>query len=133
MAKKNYELNETEWAIIQAVWENEPCTAPAVQELLADRKNWTYSTVKTFMDRMVTKGLLKAERFRNLILYSSAITKLQAQKGEVKRTIKRAFDGALTPMMQFMLDNHTLSKKQLDELEALIKKKRTKSRSSGKR
>jgi len=126
MAKKNYELTEAEWAIIRAVWENEPCAAPAVQEQLEKQKKWTYSTVKTLMDRMVTKGLLKTERMRNLILYRSAITKLQAQKGEVMRTIKRAFNGALTPMMQFMLDNHTLSKKQLDEIEALIKKKRVK-------
>jgi BlaI family penicillinase repressor len=133
MAKKNYELTEAEWAIIQTVWENEPCTAPSIQELLEDRKNWTYSTVKTMMDRMVTKGLLKTERIRNLIMYRSAITKLQAQKGEVMRTIKRAFNGALTPMMQFLLDNNALSKNQLDELEALIKKKRVKERKTGKK
>jgi BlaI family penicillinase repressor len=132
MAKKNYELTEAEWAIIQTVWENEPCAAPAVQEQLEDQKSWTYSTVKTMMDRMVTKGLLKTEKFRNIILYKSAITKLQAQKSEIKRTIKRAFDGALTPMMQFLLDNNTLSKKQLDELEALIKKKRVEGRKTRK-
>ena len=133
MAKKNYELTEAEWAIIQTVWENEPCAAPAVQEQLEDQKSWTYSTVKTLMDRMVTKGLLKTEKFRNIILYKSAITKLQAQKSEIKRTIKRAFDGALTPMMQFLLDNNTLSKKQLDELEALIKKKRVEGRKARKK
>lgn len=133
MAKKNYDLTEAEWAIIQTVWENEPCAAPAVQEHLEDQKNWTYSTVKTLMDRMVTKGLLKTERIRSIILYRSAITKLQAQKSEVMRTIKRAFDGALTPMMQFLLDNNALSKKQLDELEALIKKKRIKGRKTGKK
>ena len=133
MAKKNYELTEAEWAIIQAVWENEPCAAPTIQELLEDRKNWTYSTVKTLMDRMVTKGLLKTERIRNLILYRSVITKLQAQKSEVMRTVKRAFNGALTPMMQFMLDNHALSQKQLNELEALIRKKRIKGRATGKK
>ena len=133
MAKKNYELTEAEWAIIQAVWESEPCAAPTIQELLEDRKNWTYSTVKTLMDRMVTKGLLKTERIRNLILYRSVITKLQAQKSEVMRTVKRAFNGALTPMMQFMLDNHALSQKQLNELEALIRKKRIKGRAAGKK
>jgi hypothetical protein len=58
---------------------------------------------------------------------------LQAQKSEVKRTIKRAFDGALTPMMQFLLDNNALSKKQLDELEALIKKKRVEGRKTSKK
>lgn len=126
MAKKNYELTEGEWAICQAVWDNEPCTAPAVQEALAHRKNWTYSTVKTMMDRMVDKGLLKTKRIRNLMLYRSAITKKQAQSGEIMRAVKRAFDGALTPMMQFLLDNNQLSKKQLAELEAMIKSKKVK-------
>jgi len=133
MAKKNYQLTEGEWAIIQAVWDNEPCAAPTVQEELEAQKSWTYSTVKTMMDRMVTKGLLKTERIRNLILYRSAITKIQAQRGEIMRTVKRAFDGALTPMMQFLLNNHNLSQKQLNELERLIKKKRTKGRAAGKK
>jgi len=133
MAKKNYQLTEGEWAIIQAVWENEPCAAPAVQEELEAQKSWTYSTVKTMMDRMVTKGLLKTERFRNLILYRSVITRIQAQKSEIMRTVKRAFDGALTPMMQFLLDNHNLSQKQLNELETLIKRKRIKGRSAAKK
>ncbi|MBN1803988.1 MAG: BlaI/MecI/CopY family transcriptional regulator [Sedimentisphaerales bacterium] len=133
MAKKNYELTEAEWAIIQTIWENEPCAAPAVQEQLEDQKNWTYSTVKTLMDRMVTKGLLKTERIRNIILYRSAVTRLQAQKSEVMRTIKRAFDGALTPMMQFLLNNNALSAKQLDELETLIRKKRGEDHTTGKK
>ena len=133
MAKKNYELTESEWAIIQAVWKNEPCAAPTVQEKLETKKNWTYSTVKTMMDRMVTKGLLKTERIRNLILYRSVVTRIQAQKSEIMRTVKRAFDGALTPMMQFLLDNHKLSQKQLNELERLIKKKRIKGRAAGKK
>ena len=133
MAKKNYELTEGEWAIIQAVWENEPCAAPTVQEKLETKKDWTYSTVKTMMDRMVTKGLLKTERMRNLILYRSVVTRIQAQKSEIMRTVKRAFDGALTPMMQFLLNNHKLSQKQLNELERLIKKKRIKGRAAGKK
>ncbi len=127
MAKRNYELTEGEWAIIQAVWDNEPCAVPTIQEELEARKNWHYSTVKTLMDRMVTKGLLTAKRVRNLMLYRSAITRVQAQKGEIMRAVKRAFNGALTPMMQFMLDEHKLSQKQLAELESLIRKKRRKS------
>jgi BlaI family penicillinase repressor len=127
MANRNPELTEAEWAIIQAVWENEPCAVPTIQEELETHKNWHYSTVKTLMDRMVTKGLLTTERIRNLILYRSAITRVQAQKGEIMRAVKRAFNGALTPMMQFMLDEHKLSQKQLAELESLIRKKRRKS------
>ncbi|MHC4461940.1 MAG: BlaI/MecI/CopY family transcriptional regulator [Planctomycetota bacterium] len=124
MAKRNYELTEGEWAIIQAVWDNEPCAAPTIQEELEAHKNWHYSTVKTLMDRMVAKGLLKTEKIRNLFLYRSAITRTEAQTGEIMRAVKRAFDGALTPMMQFLVDSDSLSKKQLGELETMIKRKR---------
>jgi len=124
MAKKVYELTEGEWVIIETVWDKQPCAAPTVQEELQSLKRWSYSTVKTMMDRMVTKGLLSTTRIRNLMLYSATITRKDAQRGEVMRAVKRAFDGALTPMMQFMLDNNELTPKQLGQLEALIKKKR---------
>ena len=125
MAENKNQLTGAEWQIIKAVWKAEPCAAPAIQEALQRRTGWSYSTVKTLMDRMVTKGLLRTKRVRNIILYSAAITKKQAQRGEILRTVKRAFDGALAPMMQFLLENN-VSKKQLDEIEKLIKSKKQK-------
>jgi BlaI family penicillinase repressor len=124
MVTKRYELTEAEWEIIQVVWEREPCAAPAVQEELAARKKWTYSTVKTLMDRMAAKSLLTTERIRNLILYRSAISQQDAQRGELLRTVKRAFGGAFTPMMQFMLESDALSQNELGELQTMIQKKR---------
>jgi BlaI family penicillinase repressor len=126
MAPREHELTEAEWDIIEVVWEREPCAAPTVQEELAARKKWTYSTVKTLMDRMVTKGLLTTERIRNLILYRSAISRQQARHGELLRTVKRAFGGAFTPLMQFMLESNTLSPEELRHLETMLKEKRGK-------
>ncbi len=125
MAHKNGEMTQAEWEIIKAVWEHQPCAAPAVQEALHSQTGWSYSTVKTLMDRMVKKGLLRTEKIRNLILYSAAITKEHARKTEILRTIKRAFDGSLTPMMQFLLENN-LSRKQVAELEKMIKSQKGK-------
>lgn len=122
MTKKHKGLTEGEWAIISAVWDNEPCAAPTVQETLEGERKWSYSTVKTMMDRMVQKGFLKTERIRNLILYRSTITRKEAQRGEIMRTVKRAFDGALTPMMQFLLEGGELSEKELAELERMVAK-----------
>ena len=124
--KKKYELTDGEWTIMQTVWEIEPCAAPSVQEALVKQKKWTYSTVKTMMDRMTKKGLLKTERIRNLILYSSVITRSQAQKSEVFKAMKRAFNGSLTPMMQFLIESDDLKEEDLKKLEYLIKKKRSK-------
>jgi len=133
MTAKRYELTEAEWDIIEVVWEHEPCAAPTVQEELVARKQWTYSTVKTLMDRMVVKGLLTTQRIRNLILYRSAISQKDAQRGELLRTVKRAFGGAFTPMMQFMLEDNTLSRQELEDLEEMIRKKRRREKPGARR
>src|SRR5213594_1844974 len=126
MPKQTIELTEAEWSIIKAVWEHEPCAAPTVQEKLHKKTEWTYNTVRTLMDRMVGKRLLTAEKIRNLTLYRSAMTREQAQRGELLYALKNAFNGALTPMMQCLLETGELSAKELAGLETLIKEKKKK-------
>jgi len=116
------ELTEGEWVIMKVVWENEPCAAGTVQEALAETKDWAYSTVKTTMDRMAVKGLLKITKIRNLQLFSSCISQAEAKKSEFAKMLKRAFDGALTPMMQFLIEQDDISKDDLDNLRKLINK-----------
>ena len=130
MSKKYLELFDSEWAILRVVWKLEPCAAPTVQEELQDQRGWAYTTVKTMMDRMVAKGLLKTQKIRNLYLYSAVVTQSQAIRGEIKRAVTRAFDGTLTPMMQFLIENDELSEREYSQLEVLIKnRKRRKSAS----
>ena len=124
MPKLSVELTKAEWTIIKVVWQREPCTAPEIQQALQKETAWTYSTVRTLMDRMVVKGLLAAEKVRNLTLYRSAVTKTQAQRSELLYALKNAFNGALTPMVQCLLETDRLSAEELAELEALIKAKR---------
>ena len=116
------ELTEGEWAIMKVVWENEPCSAGGVQEALEQSKDWAYSTVKTTMDRMVGKGLLEITKIRNLQLFSSKVSEEEAKKGELRKTLKRAFDGALTPMMQFLIEQEGLSKNELKQLRQFVNK-----------
>jgi BlaI family penicillinase repressor len=124
MANSPAELTETEWIIIKAVWEKEPCTAPSIQEKLHARTHWTYSTVRTIMDRMAAKGLLAAKKTGKVTFFSSVITREQAQRGELRYALKHAFNGALTPMVQCLLDTGKLSSSELTQLEAMIKAKK---------
>lgn len=124
MPRPEIELTEAEWTIIKAVWDGEPCAAPAIQEKLLRKTGWTYSTVRTLMDRMVGKGLLTAEKIRNVTLYRSAVTRAQAQRGELLYALKHAFNGALTPMVQCLLETNDLSADELARLEALIRSKK---------
>ncbi|MCJ7779023.1 MAG: BlaI/MecI/CopY family transcriptional regulator [Sedimentisphaerales bacterium] len=115
-------LTEAEWEIMKVVWEKQPCAAGTVQETLAMSRNRAYSTVKTTMDRMVEKGFLKIEKIRNLQLFRSCISQVDAKRGEFRKMLKRAFDGALTPMMQFLIEHEGLTKSEAAQLRQLVNK-----------
>ena len=127
--KRKVELTEVEWEIMRIVWEKEPCAAGTVQEELSLRRtpyNGTqgkaYSTVKTTMDRMVEKGLLQIEKVRNVQLFKSCVSEVEAKRGEFQKMLTRAFNGALTPMMQFLFEHEGISKEEASKLRALANK-----------
>ena len=121
MSKNRVELTGAEWPIIKVIWDIEPCTATAVREKLPPLTGWTYSTVRTLMDRMTGKGLLKARKDGKITIYNSAVTRRQAQRGQLFYTLKHAFNGAFTPLIQCLLESKDLNEDELAKIEALIK------------
>jgi predicted transcriptional regulator len=59
-----------------------------------------------------------------MILYRPGIKRVQAQRAELMRAAKRAFHGAFSPLVEFLLDDNKLSKKELDHLAKMIRQKR---------
>jgi BlaI family penicillinase repressor len=113
-------LTDVEWAIMEAVWQREPCAAGTVQEALQETRGWAYSTVKTTMDRMVAKGLLATHSIRNLQMFTSLVSRDDAKRIELRRFLSRAFDGLLTPMMQFIVEDEGLSADEIKTLRGLL-------------
>ena len=118
--KSTAELTEAEWEILKVVWEKEPCAAGTVQEALAQSKDWAYDTVKSTMDRMVEKGFLEITRIRNLQLFRSCLNQVEARRGELRKMLARAFNGALTPLVQFLIEHEGLSKEEAAGLRRLV-------------
>ncbi|MFC1760970.1 BlaI/MecI/CopY family transcriptional regulator [Planctomycetota bacterium] len=120
--KRIAELTEAEWTIMEVVWEHQPCAAGTVQEALTSTKDWSYATVKITMDRMKKKDFLEVTKVRNLQLFSATIDKVAARRGELHSMLKRAFDGALTPMVQFLVDHEGISPEDAQRLRELADK-----------
>lgn len=116
------ELTEAEWEIMKVVWDKEPCAAGTVQETLAASRDWCYATVKLTMDRMVVKGFLEINKIRNLQLFRSCISEVEARRGELRKMLNRAFGGALTPMLKFLIQHEGLSQEEAAELREFVKK-----------
>lgn len=117
------ELTEAEWAVMKVIWARQPCSAGDVQEALADERGWAYSTVKTTMDRLAKKGVLTLTRIRNLQLFEARLSRTEAARGEVRRMLERAFDGAVAPMVNHLVAHEKLTSDDLAALRQLIAEK----------
>jgi BlaI family penicillinase repressor len=114
------EILETEWDLLDALWELERATARQVTEALQQRRNWAYSTVKTMLDRMVDKQLVQARQVGNVWEYTPAMPRNRAQRWAWRRFVDVAFGGAVSPALGFAAKEARLSKEQREELRALL-------------
>jgi BlaI family transcriptional regulator, penicillinase repressor len=119
--KPQPEILETEWDILEALWQAERATARQVTEALVDRRGWAYSTVKTLLDRMVEKSLVEARQVGNVWEYTPAMPRQKAQRWAWRRFVDMAFGGAVAPTLTFVARETRLSKDDREELKALLR------------
>ncbi len=116
-------IHETEWDILEALWEAERGTAREMAERLEKKRAWAVSTVKTLLDRMVAKGLVSARQVGNVWEYTPAVRREEARRSAWLEFVTKAFGGATAPALHFLATEAKVSKKQLGELRALLDKK----------
>ncbi len=113
-------IHDTEWDLLEVLWDKERATAREVAEALADRRGWAVSTVKTLLDRMVPKGLVAARQVGNVWEYTPAVRPVEARRSAWAELVEKAFGGAVSPALHFLARDARLSKKDLAELRALL-------------
>jgi BlaI family transcriptional regulator, penicillinase repressor len=121
--RKKGTIHNTEWDLLEVLWEKERATAREVSEALAKKRGWAVSTVKTLLDRMVKKGLLSARQVGNVWEYTPAVRPIDARRSAWAELVGKAFGGAVAPALHFLATDAKLSKKDLAELRALLDKK----------
>ena len=73
---------------------------------------------------MVAKGLLRAKKDGKTTTFTSAVTRDEAQRGELLYALKHAFNGALTPMVQCLLESQKFSDADIAEIESLFRERK---------
>jgi predicted transcriptional regulator len=114
-------LNDSEWQIMQVVWEHAPVSARDVLERVEAETAWAYSTVKTLLARLVEKGALSARKRANTSLYQPLIERADARREAVKSLVDRVFDGAFGSLLQHLVADEKLSKRDREKLSRLLK------------
>jgi predicted transcriptional regulator len=117
---KTSSLTRREHQVMNAIHELQEATAKEIQQRLPDPPS--YSAVRAVLSRLVEQGHLKYREIGPRYVYVAAVSKKKVRVAELRRLMNRFFDGSPLHTMNALLglSAEQLSKKELDELAALI-------------
>ena len=113
------EISDAELTVMQILWQQHPCTAAEVIARL-QHKDWHEKTIKTLLNRLVSKGALSYQKQGKAYLYSPAIDCSRYQQQASSSFIKKLFSGPLTPLVASFTAQHQVSATDLAALKELV-------------
>ena len=114
-------LTEAEWQLMNALWERQPATARDIIEFLPEDTNWAYTTVKTMLTRLVKKGAITESKRGSIGVYTANIAKTDARRSAVRNLVDKVLDGAVEPIMHFLIEEKKLSAQERQQLIDMLK------------
>lgn len=117
------EITPSEWEIMRIIWTKGPSHSRELIDLIQRKRDWTESTIKTLLGRLVKKGLLETNKVGHKFIYSTTVGELEA----MNQTSQQLFDH-LCAMKKgqtlFNLVEHTeLTQDDIKDLQTLLEQK----------
>lgn len=113
-------LSDSEWTVMTALWERSPASVRDVLERIEPKTAWAYSTVKTILERLVEKKVLRVRKRANSGLFEPLITREEARRTAVRSLLEKAFDGGFGSLVQHLFAEEKLSQKERRQLTRML-------------
>lgn len=82
-------ISNAEWEVLRVVWTKGQVTSKQIIAVLANKKEWSESTIKTLIGRLADKGILLSRREGRSYLYWTEVSEddanLACLKGELDK------------------------------------------------
>lgn len=117
-------IADSEWRVMQVLWERGPQTANDVVTALSGDVKWKPRTVKTLISRLVKKGAVKVTEEGYRYRYSAAVAETECVHSETRSFVRRVYQGAAKPALAAFLEDADLSDREIDDLQKILDRKR---------
>ena len=121
-------ISDAEWEVMTVLWADSPLTASDVVDRVAMRNQWNPRTVKTLLNRLVSKGALGFEAEGKRYHYFPKVTRDACVRGRSRSFLASVFGGAVGPMLAHFINEESLSPEELRELRRILEKREKKGR-----
>jgi len=107
---------------MKIVWDRDQTTVRDVYEALLAQRKVAYTTVMTMMKILEQKGYLKKTEVDRAYVYRATQPKKQVIGAMVRDFVNRVFNGAAEPLLVHLVEEHNLSREDLEEIARLRRK-----------
>ena len=115
-------ISEAESVILEFLWQAGPAAAEEIIAGASADKDWKPATVKTLLNRLLTKGAITANKDGRRYIYGAAISRGDFVFERGKGLIDRFFGGRVAPFISHFSEQGTLSPEDIKELKTLIER-----------
>ena len=113
-------ISAAESRIMEALWRRSPLTAEEIVADVAGPQGWSEATVKSLINRLLTKGAIEAEKAGRRYLYRPRVERAAYVSDESRGLIDRLFGGRIAPLVSHFSKTDQLSPEDIAELKRLI-------------
>lgn len=110
-------MTAAEWEVMRVIWAHDGVLAQDVFVSLAPVINWTHSTVKTLLGRLVKKGYVVVEKVGKAYVYKASVSKKELLKRKLQEDFALACHKEHGELLQNMLENAKLNKIEIKRLQ----------------
>ena len=115
-------LSNMEWKLMNPLWNAAPMTLMQLTRALEEDTGWTKHTVITMLTRLETKGAVRWEQVGRTRHYFPVVTRREARRAETAGFLDRVYGGRLGLMVNALVDDHALTKEDIDELSEILRR-----------
>src|SRR5699024_8116241 len=118
-------ITDSEWEVMRVVWAQDNVTSKEIIDVLKQKKDWKPATTKTFIGRLVKKGMLHTESEGKRYIYSANINESEFIKSTINETFENICNKEVGNRIEDLITIATISFKDIEKMEKAreIKKK----------
>lgn len=118
------QITDAEFCVMKVLWKNEPCTSSEIVEKVSKEQDWNDKTIRTLINRLVSKGAVKAEKTSSkAFMYSSIISEKDYMNIENNNFINKLYGGSVKLMLASFVENNNLSDEEIQNLKNILEGK----------
>lgn len=121
IVKKEIRVTNSEWYVMNCLWEEHPRSLMQLVPLLNERVGWSKSTCATMVRRMTEKDLIGYHENGKTKFFFPKVKKEDVVVQETRDFLQRIYDGSIGMMMSALVRQNDLSKEDIKELQEILK------------